>query len=136
MAAPHWVEIDHTADWAIRVWGEDYRALFEHAAHGMVSLLGDAHPTEITFHRTIQVTSFDLESLLVDWLTEIVYILEDHQVFSEIKVIRIEGMTLEGEVTGGPPDEPFNKHIKAVTYHLLEFKTTDEGIETTLVFDV
>jgi SHS2 domain-containing protein len=28
----HYVELEHTADWSIRVWGDDLDALFRHAA--------------------------------------------------------------------------------------------------------
>ena len=131
-----WEEIEHTADWAIRVWGEDQRALYENAALGMVSLLGDAKPIEITLRRSIEVTAIDAESLLVDWLTELLYLLEDHLIFDQIHVTGIEGNTLRAEISGGPPDEPINKHIKAVTYHMLEIKQTDQGLETVIVFDV
>jgi SHS2 domain-containing protein len=131
-----WEEIEHTADWAIRVWGDDQRALYENAALGMVSLLGDAKPTEITVRRSIEVSAIDPESLLVDWLTELLYLLEDHLIFDEIRVKDIEGNTLHADISGGPPDEPINKHIKAVTYHMLEIKQTDHGLETVIVFDV
>lgn len=131
-----WEEIEHTADWAIRVWGEDQRALYENAALGMVSLLGDAKPTKITLERGIEVTAIDAESLLVDWLTELLSLLEDHLIFGEIRVTRIEGNTLFAKISGGPPDEEINKHIKAVTYHLLAIKETERGLETVIVFDV
>ena len=136
MNEPAWEEIEHTADWAIRVWGSDLRALYENAARGMVSLLGDAEPTEITLRRTIEVRSIDLESLLVDWLTELLSPLEDDLIFSEINVKRVEDNSLEAEIVGGPPDERINKHIKAVTYHMLEIKHADAGYETVIVFDV
>ena len=35
-----WEEIPHTADWALRIRGEDLRSLFENAARGMASLIG------------------------------------------------------------------------------------------------
>jgi len=136
MNLPAWEEVEHTADWSLRVRGADLRSLFENAARGMVSLLGDAKPTEITFHRVIEVSAIDTESLLVEWLTELLYILEEDLIFSEINVKQIEGNTLIGEVSGGPPDQPPMKIIKAVTYHLLEIRPTDTGYETVLVFDV
>src|SRR5687768_8122935 len=135
MIKRQWEEIEHTADWSIRVWGDDLRALFEHAALGMVSMLGEAKPTEITMRRHIEVSAMDLESLLVDWLTELLALLEDHLIFSEITVRRVEGNTLAAEVSGGPPDEPILKHIKAATYHMLEIKKTEAGYETVIVFD-
>src|SRR5690349_3114593 len=97
MNLPAWEEVDHTADWSLRVRGADLRSLFENAALGMVSLLGDAKPTDITFHRVIEVSAMDSESLLVEWLTELLYVLEEDLMFSEIHVNEIEGNKLIGE---------------------------------------
>jgi SHS2 domain-containing protein len=133
---PGWEEIEHTADWALRIRGDDLRTLFENAARGMVSLLGDVKPDEITFRRTIELSAMDLETLLVDWLTELLYALDDGMIFSEIIVRQIEGTSIIGEVSGGPTDQPLLKQIKAVTYHMLEIKPTDQGFEVVIVFDV
>lgn len=136
MTTHNWEEIDHTADWALRVRGEDYRALFENAALGMMSLLGSPQPTEITLRRSIQLTAVDLETLLVDWLTELLYILEEGRVCSEMRVKQIDNLSLEAEISAGPPAEPLNKHIKAVTYHMLQIRPNDTGYVTVIIFDV
>ena len=36
----YYEELQHTADWSIRVWGEDINQLFEHAAAAMFHLQG------------------------------------------------------------------------------------------------
>jgi len=136
LKAPQWEEIDHTADWALRVWGDDLPALFENAARGMVSLLGDAPPSAITIQQTITLQAPDLETLLVDWLTELLYLIEEGNTFNMIGVTRMEGLSLDAEVRGGPVTEPFRKEIKAVTYHMLAIQKTDVGYETVIVFDV
>jgi SHS2 domain-containing protein len=137
MSTPPWEEIDHTADWALRVRGADLRALFEHAALGMMSLLGDVPPAEVTLHETIQAQASDAESLLVKWLSELLYLIEQQGVvFSEIHVSRADGTALVAEVGGGRPSRPLRKHIKAVTYNMLAIRSTDLGFETTIVFDV
>jgi SHS2 domain-containing protein len=101
-----------------------------------MSLLSSEKPSTINLRRNIEVTAFDLESLLVDWLTELLYILEDGLVFGEIRVDHLENNWLRAEIEAGLPQEPPNKHIKAVTYHMLEIKQTKTGYETVLVFDV
>lgn len=136
MTTPYWEEIDHTADWALRVRGEDYRALFEHAALGMMSLLGSPQPTEITLRKGIQLTAVDLETLLVDWLSELLCRVEEGMVFGEIRVKRVEGSTLEADISAGPSAEPLSKQIKAVTYHMLQIRPNDTGYVTVIVFDV
>src|SRR5574341_1630191 len=136
MSNPAWEEIDHTADWALRVRGKDRRELFEHAARGMMSLLGDIAPTEVTRRRQITLQAMDDEALLVKWLTELLYLIENEGiVFSEIRVLRIDDTSLDALVEGGSPGEELHKHIKAVTYHLLDIRATNQGLETIIVFD-
>ena len=36
-------EVDHMADWAIEVWGQNLEALFEHAAVALVRNAGGRH---------------------------------------------------------------------------------------------
>lgn len=136
MSTPPWEEIDHTADWALRVWGDDLPALFENAARGMVSLLGDAPPSASTIQQTIRLQAPDLETLLVDWLTELLTLIDEGITLDVIRVTRVEGLGLDAEVQGGPVTEPFRKEIKAVTYHMLAIQKTDAGYETVIVFDV
>lgn len=138
-----WEEIPHTADWALRVRGDDLRALFENAALGMVSLIGgevsqDAGPIE----RDVTLEAPDLEILLVDWLTGLLVMVEDEAAFiGEIHVIEVDSPSqpgaarMQGRVMARPGGA-FTKHIKAVTYHNLAVRRTDQGFETTIVFDV
>ncbi|GAB4474669.1 MAG: archease [Anaerolineae bacterium] len=133
----HWEEIEHTADWAIRVTAPDLRSLFEMAARGMVTLAGGV-PGERSqpFTRSIRVQAYDRETLLVDWLTELVYLIEDEGALIDTLVVhRVEDSHLEAEV-GGLTGGRFDKHIKAVTYHDLAIRQTDGGFETVIVFDV
>ncbi len=134
---PAWEEIDHTADWALRVRGEDLRALFENAARGMISLIGgEADPQQQAVHHTITLQAPDWEVLLVKWLSELLYLMEDEGlVFTAIDVRRVEDFSLQAEVAGIPGGR-FSKYIKAVTYHNLAIHHTENGYETTMVFDV
>lgn len=134
---PAWEEIEHTADWALRVRGEDLRALFENAARGMVSMIGGhASPTGVDVHETFSLHAPDWEILLVDWLTELLYLIEDQQVvFTHIAVHHVADFSLEAEVTG-KTNGRFDKYIKAVTYHNLAIRQTETGYETVIVFDV
>lgn len=138
-----WEEIPHTADWALRVHGDSLRSLFENAARGMADLIGgEARPDVEPVHHDIALDAPDLEMLLVDWLTELLVLVEEEGVFfTEIAVSEVadhaepDTARLRARVTARPGSE-FTKHIKAVTYHNLAIRPTDQGFETTLVFDV
>lgn len=130
-------EVEHTADWALRVRGRDLRQLLTNAARGMTRLLvsdPSAVPTET--ERRFDLDAFDAESLLVEWLSELAYWAEAEMlVFHEFDIPEVTADHLEAVVRGGHVSS-LQKHIKAVTYHNLEIVETDDGLEATVVFDV
>jgi SHS2 domain-containing protein len=130
-------EIEHTADWALRVRGRDMRELLANAARGMSRLLVPdpaAIPTDV--EQYFELDAFDAESLLVEWLSELAYCAEAEMlVFREFDLPQVTPTHLQAVVRGGRvPD--LQKHIKAVTYHNLEIIETNDGLEATVVFDV
>lgn len=130
--------VDHTADWALRVWGHNLADLLLNAAIGMNSLMSGAPSANLnpTHTRTLTFDAFDSETLLVDWLTELAYFAEMEQlIFPTITLSNITPTHLEANIQGGTIPE-LAKHIKAVTYHNLEIIETTNGLETTIVFDV
>ena len=137
MDSQPWEEIDHTADWALRVWGEDRRTLFENAARGMISLIGgQADPRQTLLHRTFTLTAPDWETLLIDWLSELLFLIEDESIIlTQITVHSVEELSIEAEVQGSA-GAGMEKHIKAATYHNLSIHLTDRGYETIIIFDV
>ena len=65
-------EIEHTADWALRVRGHDLRELLVNAARGMSRLLvPDLTVISTDVERHFELDAFDAESLLVEWLSEL-----------------------------------------------------------------
>ncbi|MCK6627628.1 MAG: archease [Anaerolineae bacterium] len=130
-------EIEHTADWALRVRGQDLAELLINAARGMSSLLVQELaeiPLEVEKH--FELEAADAESLLVNWLSELVYWVEaEGVVFGEYELHHVTPTHLQAVVRGGHVPA-LQKHIKAVTYHKLEIVETDDGLEATVVFDV
>ncbi len=136
MNVPYYEEVEHTADCAIHVRGTDLASLFVNAARGMMSLIGAKAGEDGTRSYVIHLRSFDAESLLVDWLSELLYLSDrDGVLFDGFEIRRLEPNEIEAIVTGKPASEP-EMHIKAVTFHNLEIKQTDGGYEATVVFDV
>lgn len=129
--------IDHTADWALRVYGRSLTELLIHAAQGMNFLMAtglDAIP--LTETRQFELDAYDAESLLVEWLTELAYWAEaESLVFTEFEMTAVSPTHLSAIVRGGTAVE-LQKHIKAVTYHNLEIVQTDAGLAVEIVFDV
>lgn len=136
----HFEEIEHTADVGLRVRGKDLAELFVNAARGMWTLIiPEIDEVEPIVTREIELDAMDLEVLLVDWLSELLYLHETgHEVYSQFAVHEISPTHLRAEVRGGPPVNglTFRKHIKAVTFNDLSIKETGEGFIATIVFDV
>ena len=128
-------EIEHTADYAIRVWGEDLPSLFIAAARGMNALTGGI-PADTSLEREIQIKARDLESLLVAWLEELAFLIEtEGEIFDQFEMLAFSPTILQARVGGGPVAE-LDRLIKAVTFHDLSIQETAAGWETSVVFDV
>jgi len=130
-------EIPHTADWSFRAFGKDLRELFENAAFAMFSLEG-VHPQENANEnaRAVQVSGIDQESLLVNWLTELLWLQESNrETYQRFEIESLSETELQATVFG-LPYATLDKIIKAVTYHNLKLEQTNEGWQVTVVVDV
>jgi SHS2 domain-containing protein len=128
-------EIQHTADWELEIWAPDLPALLEQAAQGMCALQQIQLYPKPRLTRQIEIEGYDAESLLVKFLNELLYHNEHYGVGFDGYKITIEGEHLKASVSGAQIAHQA-KEIKAVTYHHLEIRQTERGLETSVVFDV
>lgn len=135
--------LDHTADWAMRVTAPDLEGLFIESARGMNALLGVKLALDdprilvpgLRVSRTFKATAPDPESLLVTFLSELIYFAEhEHLAFDEFHV-SISGPKLKAALSGAP-FASIGRAIKAVTYHNMQIRRTKQGFEVEIVFDV
>ena len=128
-------EIDHTADLALHVWGEDFHALLQQAAQGMYQLMDISthHGTQTKIE--FQIADESWESVLVDFLSELLYLAEDKQIVFDDFSFSEDEQKVRVEATGERISE-IRRNIKAVTFHNLEVTQTKSGLETTITFDV
>jgi SHS2 domain-containing protein len=128
-------EIQHTADWALKVWASNFSGLLEQAARGMNHLMGvvidPSHPAEIDF----SLTAGDQESLLVGFLNRILYAVELDSIGVDSFDLLVDGFQIQAHLEGSRVVE-LQKMIKAVTFHNLVIHSNENGLETTIVFDV
>lgn len=129
-------EVEHTADWAYRVWGQDLETLFIQAAIALNSLTGVLLAREPIVEREIQLLGVDSESLLVAWLNELLYLRESENLgFRQFQILHLDPQTLKIRMRGASVEQ-WSKYVKAVTYHNLSILKTANGYEATLVLDV
>jgi SHS2 domain-containing protein len=132
-------ELEHTADILIRVRGSTIEDLFEEAARAMFCIMFGESRKESVIH-TFSLSSIDLDSLLQEFLSELLYITEVEQmVFSSVDVELEEQNSMhvvaKGELfdadrhTGGT-------EIKGVSYSGLRIIKNTEGYVVDVLFDV
>ena len=128
-------EIPHTADWSLRVWADDLAGLLAESARGMNWLADAELVNEPRIRKTFEAREPDGESLLVAFLSELVYYAEQENLGFDDFVIEIKNDTLKVDMQGAPL-KSLNKAIKAVTWHKLEIRESARGLEVEIVFDV
>lgn len=128
-------EIEHTADWELEVWAPDLSGLLEQALRGMYALAGIQLLEEPILTRSLTITVNDKEEMLISFLAELLFIVEDEGIGFDKLDLKFRKNTLVANLTGAPIAEQM-KEIKAVTYHNLKIVKTDEGYRTAIVFDV
>lgn len=128
-------EIEHTADWELQVWAPDLPALLETAARGMYALAQITLMDASRISRSFELPWIDRESLLVDFLAELLFYAEaENLAFDEFR-LSLNGNSFKAQVCGAPIRAQA-KEIKAVTYHHLQISETERGFEVNIVFDV
>jgi SHS2 domain-containing protein len=68
--------LDHTADTGFRAWGATVAELFENSARAMLAISADLAAVEARSEKSIEVEGENYESLLVNWLNEILYLFD------------------------------------------------------------
>lgn len=128
-------EMQHTADWAMRVWAQDMPSLFAEAARGLNTLAHVELAQGPRERRRFECAAPDGESLLVAFLSELVYYQEQEGLAFEDFQIHIEDGRLRVAMQGAAL-RSIGKAIKAVTYHNLKIQKSERGYEAEIVLDV
>ena len=128
-------EVEHVADAALRIYGGDWEDFLINAALGMFSLIADWEDAAVSTESKISLRSTDSESLLVDWLSELLYLHEmGDVVYIDFDIVDSSPSTLRA-VARGTDQWTHRTAIKAVTFNDLSIAKTPEGYTATIVFD-
>lgn len=128
-------EIDHTADMELHVWASDENGLLVQSARGMYALSQTILAGTPRVVREFEIHYLDRESLIVDFLSELLFYGEDEELgFDTFQIALDQGICTCRAI--GAPIANHGKEIKAVTYHGMEVSETADGLEVSIVFDV
>lgn len=135
MSSPGYEEVEHTADLALHVWGEDIFSLLDHSAKGMYHLIGVTNTQENPVEWSFKIENQSVECALVDFLNELLYLCEGKRyTFDDFQYVESKDY-LEIKAKGYQFDR-IQRLIKAATFHNIDIRETDSGFETTITFDV
>ncbi len=137
--------LEHITDLKIKVFGRNKQELFKNAMLGMFEAARYQPKTESKKSEIeVQIKSFDFNSLLVDFLSEVLYLSETrNQVFQNV-VFRTfsdplinSGQAEIEAVLSGQKLKKTGTQIKGVTYHGLEIKQKNKNKwEAVVLFDI
>ena len=131
---------EHTADLGLRVQAGSLDGLFVDAAVGLTSMIvANLDAVQPVQERELMLESEQIDFLLFDWLTELIYCFEcESMVCCEFDV-RVESNTLKANVRGEQVD-PARHHleheVKAITYHGLKVEQQPDGWLAEVIVDI
>ena len=131
-------EISHTADIKIRVRAPTLEALFSDTFDALMQVMyGTDRKGGII--KEIQVESSDNESLLLDFLSEVLFVSEVKSIVFFYARISIHGSRLTAELSGEPFDPKRHSggsEVKGISYSGLSITHDANGYMLDIIFDV
>ena len=131
--------VNHTADVGIIAYGADMNGAFANAAKALFSLITELDDVEEVVHRDIELTAPDQESLLVEWLNELIYLFDaENMLFKRFDITQLSQTHLKARSYGHEVDSSKHKlkmGVKAATYHMLRVDKGD-GYKVQVLFDI
>nr|MDO8118958.1 archease [Candidatus Sigynarchaeota archaeon] len=139
--------LEHTADIQVHAWAPSMAALFREIGLVLARVIIEGPDVQLTRDIEVDVEAKDLEALLFDWLTEILYYFDSERlVIGEIVITSLEGSKEAGgyTITSKFQGEPY-KHgyhvpgteVKAITYSYMKLGKEQDGLyHLTIIFDI
>jgi len=129
--------LEHKADLKIKVFGQDLAELFINAGLVIAEQQNPAvknQPPEKW--ESIKINSPDLNSLLVDWLNEILSRSDlSQKVYTNFQIEELTDNDLRAKIAGQKVVQK-QIDIKAATYHGLDIKQINNHWQVIIIFDI
>src|SRR5437870_4508155 len=126
---------EHVGEWKLSLWADTPEALFAEAARVVSRQCGTVRGEPGDWEH-VSLAARDMETLLVDWLNELLGRSEiNNRAYDVVRELRLEAGRLEAEVRGRPVAS-WRSPLKAATYHGLELKQENGRWKAAVLFDV
>jgi len=132
--------LEHTADVGFEAFGATREEVFANAARALINLIVDLDTINPREEVTLHIHGPDAESVLVNWLSELLY-LQDAEgwLFRDFEIQSLHDDSLSALARG----EKFqsSRHqvkllVKAITYHQLALEKTSQGWRAQVYVDI
>lgn len=132
--------LEHTADIGFEAFGKTRAKVFANAGRALQSLMVDLSSIVPREEMQIEVEGADPGSLLVNWLSEILYRIDaEGRLFNDFSINSIGDRSLSAVSRGEPFDRArhqVNLQVKAITYHQLALVETPDGWRAQVYVDI
>lgn len=140
-AVPFMFEIlEHTADIGFRATARSLPELFESAAEALVATAIHTENIDRRESYPIQAEGDSIDSLLVNWLNEVLYYLDGRGLaMRDFNVTQLGPSRVTGQARGEPRTparHPGKLIVKGVTYHQLKIEQINEAWVCEVYLDI
>ena len=134
---------DHTGDVGIDLASSSLGGLFEAAAQAFTETLCDLESVRPTVERVVSLEAPSSELLLVEWLSELLYLFEVDEFLVHSAAVGLTetptGLGLAATLSGeglDPRTHRIRILVKGVTYHGLSIVTSGDGVRAAVILDI
>jgi SHS2 domain-containing protein len=132
--------LEHTADVGFEAFGSTREEVFANAARALMDLIVDLDTIKPGEEVTLQISGPDPESVLVNWLSEILFLHDaEGWLFRDFEIRDLQNDSLTALARG----EKFHRSrhqakllVKAITYHQLALEKTPRGWRAQVYVDI
>jgi SHS2 domain-containing protein len=132
--------LEHTADIGFEAFGSTREETFANAARALMDLMVDLDAIDPGEDIIVRIEGADPESLLVNWLSELLYLHDaEGWLFRDFEIQNLRDDSLVAIARG----EKFQRsrhqvklQVKAITYHQLALERTPEGWRAQVYVDI
>lgn len=129
--------LDHTADIKMRVYGHTQKDLFENCVLAFSSYVAKGNKIKSRKSKVIEASGIDNESLLYNFLEELIYLVDAENFVVAKAEITVRGKNLRAELFGDDAENYEGlEHVKSPTYAEMYVKKTSEGWQAQFVLDI
>ncbi len=130
--------LEHTADVKFRAYGRSREEVFANAGRALAAAITDVSRVEAVDDRVVACAADDDETLLHDFLSELLFLFEDEGFLYSGISVELDGDALSAKLCGElfqPDKHVLHGEVKAVTYHDMSIGDTGDGWEATVLCD-